>query len=62
MNKSVTGTINATADNAPSKLRRGTLISPRAEAFKTGQRERPKDAPGDPFDPRKYREIYSETD
>lgn len=62
MNKSVTGTPNGSADDVPSKPRRGTLISPRAEAFKTGQCREPKDAPTDPFDPRKYREIYSETD
>jgi hypothetical protein len=62
MKNSDTDKISGSGDDAPSRTRRATLISPRAEAFKTGRRMKANDTPENPFDPRKYREIYSETD
>ena len=57
-----TDKISGSGDDPASRTRRATVISPRAEAFKNGRRLKGKDAPENPFDPRKYREIYSETD
>lgn len=62
MKMSDTDTISGSGGDAPSRTRRATVISPRAEAFKTGRRTKGTDSPENPFDPRKYREIYSETD
>jgi hypothetical protein len=56
------GTIKPSRDGAPSKPRRGTLVSPRAEAFEKGHVNKSQGGPEDPFDPGKYREIFSETD
>lgn len=50
------------SEHSPTKPRNGVLISPRAEAFKIGKKMGKEEAPQSPFDLRRYREIYSETD
>lgn len=48
--------------DATSNARRSKLNSPRAEALKNSQTQKSRSVPGGPFDPQRYREIYSETD
>jgi len=62
MKKSAADKTNRSEDRSPSKPRYGVLTSPRAEAFKKGKKNEEDGARENPFDLRRYREIYSETD